>query len=799
MMQDIRYAGRWLFRNPLFTMAIVLTMALAIGANTAIFSAVNAALFPPLPYEDSDRLVEIWEVKNRITIADYEELWRLADFLESAAAYKVKVWHFAGLGEPARIPGYSISSTFLSTLRVQPVIGRNFTIQEDKSGTPFVVLISDEMWRAVFAADPKILGKVIRLDDQPCEIIGVMDAHFRFPNFPVRQPQFWTTLGYEKAHLSATGGRRVFTIGRLKPGITMVEAQEKLNRIAGNFKDRGYKFKINRLNEYKNRFRGMDVSILFLVSAAVLLVLMIACANISNLLLSRAVTRNKEIAIRIALGASRRRLSKLLLTESLLLCSIGGVAGFLLTVWLQNSLTIWMASVYPMAMNYWTGVYPSTINSRVLLATIVLTILTGIITGLAPAFHASITDLHAALKDGIQTSSRDLRSKNFHNFFVVLQFALAIVLLIGAALMLQSVNRLQGVNPGFDPNFVQMYVPLPSYKYPEPDQWRSFSFRVLERVQALQGVRHAAVASDLPLNHAGKSVTVRLEDQPNLSPDEEPWIYYSSVSPDFFASVGAVLLNGRTFLETEDERSPAVVVINEMFARKFWPDKDPIGKRIHLSFDPPVFAEVIGVVRDMKQHLDVQTEPEVYIPYRQQPHQWINVAVRGDFRPASMIPTLSKIIWSIDKSQPIFNVESTTSVIHRSTEGRRTTMYLLSFFAIVAVCLSIVGVYSVVSYSISRQTHEIGIRMSLGAGRSDVIKMILKKASYLILTGTGIGLILSFLLSRTLETVIYGISRNDPSTYIFASALVIAVALIASVVPAMRAANIDPVIALREE
>ncbi len=250
---------------------------------------------------------------------------------------------------------------------------------------------------------------------------------------------------------------------------------------------------------------------------------------------------------------------------------------------------------------------------------------------------------------------------------------------------------------------------------------------------------------------------------------------------------------------TIDERSPAVIVINETFVRKFWPGKDPIGKRVHLSYDPPVFAEVIGVVRDMKQHLDVQTEPEVYVPYRQQPHQWINVVVRGDFHPASMLPTLSKLIWAIDKSQPIFNVESMTRVIHRSTEGRRTTMYLLSFFAIIAVCLSIVGVYSVISYSISRQTHEIGIRMSLGAGRSDVIKMILKKASLLILTGTGIGLILSFSLNRTLETFIYGISRNDPSTYIFVSAMVIAVALIASVVPAMRAAKIDPVIALREE
>ncbi len=780
-------------------MAAVFTLALAIGANTAIFSVVNAALFPPPSYEDSDRLVRITEEKNKVTITDYEDLWQHADFLENAAAYKLKVWHFAGYSQPARIPGYSVSATFLSTLRVQPLIGRNFTIQEDKSGSPFVALISEEMWRAVFGSDPQILGRVIQFDGQPCEIIGVMDARFRFPSNPIRQPQFWTTLGYEKAHPSPTSGRRVLTIGRLKEGITMVEAQEKLSRIAERLKERGYKLKISRLNNFTERYKRFTMSTMFLGCIAVLLVLLIASANIANLLLSRAITRRKEIAVRITLGATRRTLMKQMLMESLLLCSLGGTAGFLLAFWLRNSLKIWMSSVYPTAVNYWTGLYPNTIDVRILIFTAVVTILTAFITGFAPALHASKTDVHSSLKEGGQTTSQDYRGRNFHNIFVVLQVALALVLLTGAGLMIRTMSRLQKVDVGFDPNFIRMYIPLPSYKYPEPNQWKNFSSQLLERVQALPGVRQAAIASDLPVEHTGKWVSIRTEDQPKLSPEEEPQVYYSSVTPEFFRTVGAVLLQGRIFLESEDKGSDSRIVINQTFARKFWPGKNPMGRHVHLSFNPPVFAEVVGVVRDMKQQLDADTEPEIYLPYSQQPHQWISVILRGDILPASIEPVLSKLVWAIDGSQPIFDVESMRSTIERSTSDRRSTMILFMLFAGVAVCLSIVGIYSVISYSINRQTHAIGIRMSLGADRSDVFRMVLKEASLLIFAGTGIGLTLSFLLSRTLENWIYGISRNDPATYVSVSVLVITVAFVASAVPAIRAARVDPVIALREE
>jgi putative ABC transport system permease protein len=797
-MKDLRYAVRWLSRNPLFCLAIIFTLALAIGANAAIFSIVNAALFPPLPYKDTDRLVEIHEENGKITLRNYEEFLQSADFLESVASYKVKVWHLAG-EQPARIPGYSVSQSFLTTLGVQPVIGRNFTIEEDRSGVPFVVLISDEMWRAVFAADPHIVGRVIQLDGESCEIIGVMPPQFRFPKFPIRQPQFWTTLGFEKRHpgppkfIAQTLGRRVFTIGRLKPGMPMAEAEKKLNSVGRGY---GYKFKLNRLNEFTNRFRGTNASILFLLSGAVLLVLFIACANVSNLLLSRAVTRNREVAIRIALGANRRILLKHFLTESLLLCVIGGAAGMLLILWLQSSMKTTLAFMHPSLVDYWTGIYPNTINMRVLLFIGVVAILTGLSTGIVPAVQSSKTDLLSALKEGGQFSGVSFHGRRILNFFVILQVALSLVLLTGTGLMIRSMIRLQKVDPGFNPNFSQMYISLPPYKYPEPHQWKNFATRILETIRRLPGIRHVAVATDVPVDHSGAQIRIRPDDFPNISPDEEPWVYYSGVTTDFFTTVGANLIKGRNFLESETSRP--VIVVNETFTQKFWRGKDPIGKHVRISFEPPVIAQVIGVVGDMKQGIDMKTEPEIYIPFNLQPYQAMTVLLRADFEPNPS--DLEKIVGRMDNAAiPMLDVESMRNTIQRVTSRRRATMYLFSFFAIIAVTLSMVGIYSVMSYSINRQTHEIGVRMSLGAKRSDVVLMILKKASVLIMAGASIGLLISLSLSQTLEGFIYGITRNDPATYIFVIVAVLTVGCIASLVPALRASRIDPLIALRDE
>jgi putative ABC transport system permease protein len=764
-------------------------MALAIGANTAIFSIVNLVLFPPLPYQDSDRLIEInYENNKVVTLNDYEEFWRHLDFLEEVAGYKVKVWNLSGHGEPVRIPGYSVSASFLPTLRVRPAIGRNFTVEEDHSASPFVVLISDEMWRAIFQADPQILGKVIQMDGQPCEIIGVMPSNFKFPNAIVKQPQFWTTLGYDNVHRTRLSLNRVYTIGRLKPDTTMVEAQDKLNGIAKSFKGK-YEFKIRRLNEFSTRYSQYSISILILVSCGVLLVLLIACSNIASLLLSRAITRKKEIALRIALGASSGKLMNQLLTESLLLCFLGGIAGILLSYWFRNSIKILLASVYPVAGNYFTAAFPDTMNLRVLIFTAFVAILTGLITGFTPAFHASKTDLNSALKEGSQASSQDFRSRNFHNFFVVLQIALALLLLSGAGLMIRSLLYLQNVELGYDPNFTRMDIPLPNYKYPEASDWRNFSIPLLERIRVLPGVQYAAIES------GGDSVSIRTEQK--NSPERD--IKSVSVTADYFRALGSVLISGRSFLESESETSPPVIVINETFARKFLSGKNPIGQRVHLSFDPPVLAEIVGMVRDMRQEIDADIEPTVYVPFRQQPGQWLSVIVRGAFQAGSIASLLSKQVWAIDRNQVVFGVYPMSDLFKMATSQRRSIMFLLSFFAIIAITLAIVGIYSVISYSTNRQTHEIGIRMSLGAEKRDVLWMVLKKAAVLISAGAVIGLILSFLLNKTIENFIYGISRNDPITYILVSTFVIVVAFIASVIPAMRAAKVDPVIALREE
>jgi putative ABC transport system permease protein len=790
-----------LMKAPGFTAIAVLTLALGIGANTAIFSVVNAALIRPLPFHDPNRLVVLHErnaQQPQVSVA-YPNFvdWRAQNqVFEQMAVYRGMRFNLAGADRPESVSGAMISANFLTTLGARPILGRDLIPEEDQPGTSPAVLISHELWQGRFAANPAAIGSSITLDGRPFTIAGILP-----PRFQVGGPvQVLVPLGPWVNELNDRGSHSdTVVIARLKPEATVERARAEMNTIARRLEQQypltnsTYSVVIGSLrDEFTGDFRPA-VLVLF---AAVGLVLLIACANVANLLLVRAAGRGNEMAIRAALGAGRLRVIRQMLTESLILAISGGSLGLLFGVWALDGLV----ALIPEDLR--AGLVIN-IDPWVLSFTAAVALATAVLSGLAPALQAPYSDLNAALKEGGRNTSQGAGHKRLRATLAASEIALAVVLLVGAGLLIRSLRQLLKVDPGFNPqNVLAMGVSLPEQQYPKPEQVRAFCREVLGRIQRLPGVSLAAIGTELPMSGSHTRSDITIEGQPLPAVGYFPHPDFHFISPDYFRVMGIPLLRGRVFLESDNEKAPVAVLISQGLARRYWPGGDAVGKRLlrgRYSKDNNKWLDIVGVVGDTKQYgLGNETRMEVYLSYLQDPPGDMRFVVRSDSDPTTLTAAIKNEIWAVDRGEPADAV-TMQQLVTSSTGGRRSTVMLLSVFAALALVLAGVGIYSVIAYSVSQRTQEIGIRMALGAGRGDVVKMVVRQGMTLTFIGVAAGLTAALVLTRLMASLLFHIGSTDPLTYIAVSLILSAVALVASYVPARRATRVDPIAALRYE
>jgi putative ABC transport system permease protein len=803
--QDLRYSFRLLLKNPGFTIVAVLTLALGIGANTAIFSVVNSLLLRPLPYRDAQQLVWIWGTnpKNDIpqeaaSAPDFADWKSRNQSFEEMAAFSRTALILNTEGEPERLMGGAVTDGFFSVLHAQPKMGRVFLPEEDKPGANRVVILSEGLWQRRFGADPHIIEKSITLTGNPYTVVGVMGADFLNPRPGDLQPaELWVPLRLNYA----TAGRRsdfLGVIARLKPGVTLVQAQTEMTTIASNLEEQypttndGWSAKVLTLHE---RFVGDVSRTLLVLMGAVCFLLLIACANVANLLLVRASTRRKEIAIRAAMGASRMRLTRQLLTESLVLSLIGGALGLLSAVWGLNLLVSFIPGNLPRLSEI-------ALDNRAMIFTLSISLLTGIVFGLIPALQASTPNLNDCLKEGGKEAANLGGSNRIRNVFAIVEVALALVLLAGAGLMTKSFLKLQDVNPGFDPNrVVTMQVQLPASRFREDAQLTSYGTQLLEKITAMPGVEAASLISGVPLSGGSDVLAFGIEGIPTNPSDPIQDAEAHRVSPDYFKTLGIQLKRGSLFTSQDHANSPGVVVISETMAKRYWGDEDPLGKRISTS-GPPNFnwLKIIGIVADVRHEaLNTEPYPQMYAPLAQQPRRTLTILARSSTDPASIIPALRHQVRELDSNVPVFNVRTMEQILADSIAPPRFNAMLIVLFAVLALLLAAVGIYGVISYGVTQRRHEIGIRMALGARPAEILRMVVGQGLKLVLIGIGLGLVAVFLLTRLMSKLLFEVSATDPLTFVLVSLILTGVALLACYVPARRAAKTDPMVALRYE
>ncbi len=800
LFQDLRYGARMLLKKPGFTVVAVITIALGIGANTAIFSVVNAVLLRPLPFEDPARLVMVWEnhqgrggpEREWLSPADFED-WRAQNgvFTNLAA---MNNWGptLTGSAEPEPLVGASVSHDMFALLRREPSIGRSFLAEEDQRGAPNVVVLSNELWQRRFGSDRGIIGKAISLDGANVTVVGVMPAGFKFPVIP--NTELWRPLRPTINPSCQRGCLVLRAIARLKPGVSFERASADLSTIAqrleGEYPESNSKVGA-LLVPLQEQLVGNMRRPLMVLLGAVGFVLLIACANIANLMLARGKTREREIAIRAALGASRARVVRQLLSESGLLVLVGGTLGLLLAFWL---------------LRLFTGLGPAGaprfdevgIDGRVILFTLGTAILTGLIFGLLPALNVSRPDLNNSLKEG-KGSVDGARGGRLRGALVIAEMALALMLLIGGGLLMKSFLLLQSVDPGFNPDRVlTLNLFLNRTQYPESPQLRNFYAQVLDRLKTTPGAQSVAAISTLPLSGNNTDTSFLIEGQPPPPPNQAPVAWFSSVSPDYFRTMELRMVKGRVFTDRDDENAPLVVVISETMARRYWPNQEPLGKRIGRG--PDRWREIVGVVKDVKHFgLDSDTPPSMYFPLRQVPARGMTLLVRTAGPPSSITPALRTGIWSIDRNLAIAQVSTMNELVASSITQQRFILVLLGCFAVLALVLAAVGIYGVMSYAVTQRTHEIGIRMALGARSTNVLGLVLKGGMMLAVIGAAIGVAGAFALTRLMSTLLFGVTPTDTATFIGLPVGLLAVALLACYLPARRATKVDPLTALRYE
>ena len=793
--QDLRYGFRMLFKHRGFTAIAVLTLALGIGATTSIFTVVDAVVLRPLPFEEPERVVRMWgkfSQGNQASTSppDFLDYRAQNSTFEEFAAMRPSSFNLTGDAEPERVIAAQVTTNFFRALGVRPIHGRDFSAQEEQSGLDRVAIISEALWRRRFGGDLPIVGKTLTLDGQNYSIVGVAPAATRL----LDETDVWSPLTFDSPSMKVRRFHFLRAFGRLKPGITLQQAQADVDAVAIGLEEQYPESNTTwrlRLVPLREEMLGDIRTPLYVLLGAVAFVLLIACANVANLLLARAAGRQKEIAIRSAMGARPRRLIRQLLTESIVLSIAGGGVGLLVAVW--GTALLVKAAPDTIARANEVGA-----DKRVLGFTLLISLLCGLVFGLVPALQTSKPDLNESLKEGGKGTAAGISHNRTHGFLVVAEMALALVLLVGAGLLIQSFRRLQTVDPGFNPtNALTMRLFLPESKYGQPGSTSAFVDQVLERVAALPGVKAVGTTTQLPLRGGGDTY-FKIEGRPFSGPNQQVTALNPAISHDFLNAMGIALVRGRPFTYQETKEPQKTVIVNEAFARSYFPDEDPLGKRLIIDLGDSVTCEIIGVTRDVKQFsLQSSPTPTMYLPSIEVGRPTLVVRTSGD--PLALTSAVRAAVQTVDKDQPVANVASMEQILSSSVGEPRFRTLLLSVFAGLALVLAGVGIYGVMSYTVARRTHEIGIRMALGARPGDTISLVVAHGLTLALIGVGVGLAGALGLTRLLSSLLFGVSATDPLTFVAISVLLTGVAAVACYIPARRAARVDPMIALRHE
>jgi putative ABC transport system permease protein len=803
--QDIRYGARVLWKSPGFTAVALVALALGIGANTAIFSVVNAVLLQRLPYRDADRIVVMWEDNRRgehrrnVTSQENFLEWQSqAKSFEGMAAFFDRSYNLTGAGDPVVVTGQGATPNLFRVLGAEPILGRTFTDEEGEQGKDNVVVVSYGFWQRQLGGAPDAVGKTISLNTRSVTVIGVMPADFKWfikENSGVGKPaELWLPFDPKPQP-----GRFLSAVGRLKPGASLAQAGAEMNTLMARIGQERPQYNTDVgavLVPVREQLAGEIKTPLLILLGAVLFVLLIACANVANLMLARAAARSKEIAIRAALGAAGHRIVRQLLTESLLLSLAGGVIGAALALWGVDALVA-------LAPPNLIGAAKVGVSLQVFAFTFGVSVLTGVVFGILPALEASRTDANETLKESGRGNSGSPRSRRARSAFVVAQVALALVLLIGAGLLARSFARLVSVDPGFDPsNLLTAHVTLPARKYKEEPQVVNFFRQAAQQIAALPGVRSVSVGNYLPFyTGLGARTAFWIEGQPAPQPGHEYSTDVRVVDENYFRTLGIPVLQGRSFTPQEAVKDYHTIIISKALADRYFPGENPIGKRIAVEMmEKPPMNEIVGVVGDVRyDKLDKETYPMVYWTQPQLPYNDMTFVVRTEGDPAALGDSLRRAVQSVDPQQPVSDVRTMEGWIGESVSRARFGAALLAVFACLALALAAVGIYGVMAYTVAQRQHEIGIRMALGARAGDVLRMIVRQGMALALAGVGIGLVGGLALTRVISSLLFGVSATDPVTFAGVALLLTAVALLACLVPARRATKVDPMVALRYE
>ena len=799
--EDLRFGTRMLRKQPGFTLTVVLTLALGIGANTAVFSVVNTILLRPLPYKDARQLVSVMELQGQGCCAmfspgEFVDYQSQTQAFTEMAAYRLMSFALTGQGEPEQLNGLIVSANYFSVLGVMAQHGRVFEPTDGLAGAPRVAVISNDFWQTQFGGDPNVIGRTLTLSGEPVTLIGVMPRGFQDTTQDTER-QIWlnphqvvpdwqlNSSSVDLLSMRTTG--YLWGIARLKPNVNLPQAQAELDTIAARLQQ-PYPRRATSLQE---QMVGDVRPILWLLLGAVSLVLLIACANVTGLMLTRATERAKEIAIRTALGASRAQIIRQLLVESLLLAGLGGLGAWLLAVW---SVQVMVAS----GLREIPRLYEVGVDYRVFAFTLTVSVLTGLVFGLIPALAAGKLDLNVTLKEG--TRSVTTGRNWLRQTLVVSEVALALVVLLGAGLLVNSFTRLLRVKPGFNPqHLLTMRIGLTDERYRKSKDKKQLVNTLSASLEALPGVESVGFGDDLPIAGTDSHTMLKIKDQPLAQPNELVAVGLHVISPHYFDSLGARLLKGRAFTERDVSGAPSVYIINETLARRFWPNEDPLGKQIRYNDKDP-WGEIVGVVEDTKYdglHLD--STPHLFEPYQQNAWQFLSITIRSQLDQATLLPAVRRELKAIDPNLPVSNAKTMEAVMAQSLAMRRFVLLLFSLFAGLALLLASVGIYGVLSASVAQRTREMGIRRALGATTRDVWRLVVGQGMRLVLFGLVVGFISALALNRFIEKLLFGVRSKDPLTYGVIGVVFIGVGLLACWVPARRATKVDPLIVLRSE